>query len=262
MKILGSVNSHIQIPLCVLKEFSFSEGYKNELGKPERHNFVYHLCGDKSIEKIKVEQANAEFGYYEDEVEKYLSKLESEFCKVKSYIIKFVKSKQQAFFYKEEDVCIIKQYCSLCWVRSPHFVRQVKTKSLFIDMLANKEQNVVIYAYLQHRNLVDDIFKNLNFSVIVNSTNINFLLPQYGIVCVAKLGLLNVYIPISTKVLLHLSHENYVYAGKINFGIFNETEVDKFNKTAMEIDFKHNIGSVFAKHENDITRYNDYIDNL
>ena len=48
----------------------------------------------------------------------------------------------------------------------------------------------------------------------------------------------------------------------INFGIFNETEVDKFNKTAMEIDFKHNIGSVFAKHENDITRYNDYIDNL
>lgn len=262
MKITGSVNSHIQVPLCVLKEFSSSEGFLNEFGKPERYNYVYHLCQDKSIEKLKVEEANAEFGYFEDEVEKYLSQLESDFSIVKSNIIKCVRTDQKEYFYKETDVGIIKQYCSLCWVRSPAFVKQVKEKSVLIDILANAKQNAVIYTYLCHRNIVDDIFKNLNFTVIINKSNINFLLPQYGVVCVGKQESLNVYIPISTKVLILLSRKNYFNNGNINFGIFNETEVDKFNKIAITTDFKYNVGSVFAKKENDLTRYKDHISRL
>ena len=199
MKITGSVNSHIQIPLCVLKGFSSSEGYTNKIGKPEKHNFIYHLCSDKSIEKLKVEEANAEFGYYEDAIEQYLSQVESDFSIVKSSIIKCVKAEQGEFIYKEKDINTIKQYCSLCWVRSPEFVKQVKGKSVFIGILANAEQNAVIYTYLRHRDIVDNIFKNLNFTVLINKSNVNFLLPQYGIVCVGKPGSYNVYIPISKK---------------------------------------------------------------
>lgn len=262
-KIKGYSNSHIQIPKGVLKGFSFSKGFINKLGKPERNNYVFCLKNaNLNVEEISIDEANTEFGYYENEIEEAFCKYESDFVNAIKNIKKSLKIlKKQGYEYIEKDVLAIKKYCSLCWVRSPKLVDGVYKKSALIELLANSPQNVVAYKYLNDSNIVDIYFNNLNFTIIENNTAINYILPQMGILVLGDLSLTNynVYIPITAKLMILLTTEKTVFENKLVIRTMTEEMVDKFNKKCIEVEFNNNEGILYAKNEQDILRYKEDI---
>ena len=218
-KIKGDVNSHIQIPKGVLKGFSFSKGFINKLGKPERNNYIFCLKNaNLNIEEITIDEANTEIGYYENEIEEIFCKYESDFVNAIKNIKKSLKLlKKQGYEYIEKDVLAIKKYASLCWVRTPELAEGVKKKSVFIDILANQPQNVIAYTYFNDSTIVDKYFEKLNFTIIKNNSKANYLLPQTGIVVLGDNSFTNynTYIPITPEILILLTTEKTIIENKL-----------------------------------------------
>ncbi len=265
-KIKGNINSHVQIPKCALKGFSFSDGFINEQGKPERYNYVFYIKkANLEINKIRIENANTVFGYYEDEVEEAFCKVESGFADAVDHIRNNLKQiERMGYKYIENDILAIKKYCSLCWVRSPKLVDGVYKKNQLIDLLGNQPQNVVAYTYFNDGSLVDKYFDKLNFTIIKNTSKTNYLLPQIGIIVLGDKTLTDykVYIPITPKTLILLTTEKTVIDNKLAIRTMPEETVDKFNKKCIEVEINNNEGNIYAKRKEDIIRYIDYINTI
>lgn len=270
MTIKGDIDSHIQLPKSTIGKFSQPYSFVNEQGKSERFNGVYCLQKNGVIELQNIEQANVEHGYYENEIERELSKIESRFMNAKKHIIKRVnaqtKSKKlddyKVFEISEKDLLAVYKYCSICFVRSPIFVKYVSevSFSMRIGLYENASQNIVLMHYFNNVNEVDSLFKNMGITVLINRSSTNFILPQMGVLfpnnifneqaCVA--------IPISTNMIVMLERP---YDKDMNIGTIceiKESDVDKFNKLMIRDELLTNVGNIYAKNKEDILRYEEF----
>lgn len=260
MKIKGTQDSHIQVPKSLLKGFSTKAFKINELNKKENPRIVYKLDMDGNITQVNIKNENTEFGYYEDLIEsKILKAVENDFGNLKTRIIKALNSGEGIVEFSEGDILTVKKFCSLCLVRSESFVNSVKEKSKFIELYANAPQNVIMYQYFKSPKLVDKYIVGNNLSFVINDTDINYVLPMFYTISILDNGISNFYIPITPKVLIRLTTEKMICGNILYFGKMEETDVDNFNKIAIQSEFRNNKGAIYALKEDDLKRYVSFI---
>lgn len=264
-KIQGSVKSHIQIPKSVLEGFSTKQKITNEQGLSESINVVYLMDMDGNISEQNIKDANTQFGYYEDPIEKgYLPIIESAFGEIKAKIKQAVKHRQSGavdITLTDEDILAVKKYCALCMVRSEKFVETINSKSLFIDMIANEPQNTVIYQYARNPEVVDKFFSAHNLSFLTNDTKINLILPQHGIMILGKeqKTKYDVFVPVAPNLVLLLIEDDVMDNALWKVGRLSAEEVDKLNKFAIDIEFNNNHKAIYAKSKQDLERYRAWL---
>lgn len=261
-KIQGHFKSHIQIPKSVLEGFSTSKKIVNDKGFTETPNMIFAMDMEGNISEINIKDANTAFGYYEDVIEsKVLPTFETAFGDVKSNIVRFIKdidkNKSTQITLSDSDLIAIKKYCALCFVRSQNFAQNVQEKSIFGDLIANEPQNAVMYVYLNHPEIIDFLFANLNFFILKNQSEINLLLPQSGLTIRqnSTTNAISVFIPITDRICLMLSsvtnHEK--------LAAMDDNFVDKLNRYMIESEYGNNHKAIFAKQKSDLERYQDHL---
>ena len=139
------------------------------------------------------------------------------------------------------------------------FVNSVKEKSKFIELYANAPQNVIMYQYFKSPKLVDKYIVGNNLSFVINDTDINYVLPMFYTISILDNGISNFYIPITPKVLIRLTTEKMICGNTLYFGKMEETDVDNFNKIAIQSEFRNNKGAIYALKEDDLKRYVSFI---
>ena len=144
-------------------------------------------------------------------------------------------------------------------MRSESFVNSVKEKSKFIELYANAPQNVIMYQYFKSPKLVDKYIVGNNLSFVINDTDINYVLPMFYTISILDNGISNFYIPITPKVLIRLTTEKMICGNTPYFGKMEETDVDNFNKIAIQSEFRNNKGAIYALKEDDLKRYVSFI---
>lgn len=263
MEIHGKVNSHIQLPKSVLKAFSFLKNEINKNGLPEKHNYVYCLDMDGKISVIDIKEANTGFGYYEEKVEQILSETESAFGEVKEKINSAIKNctgDTIKLNLPNNAEIVVKKYCSFCIVRSEEFVKAVKRKFLFIELLANTAPNTIIYAYLKNPEIIDQFISEKNISFVV-SKDANFILPQCGAYSVTR-GSKNfdIYIPISPKIAIMLTDSNTTdKEGRLIVGSVEGKIIDTLNNCGIRAEVTYNQRAIYAQSEDDLIKYRDVL---
>lgn len=263
MKIKGSKNSHIQIPKLLLKGFSSSIFKKNEMGKNEKPRMVYKLDMDGNVTQVNIKDVNTEYGYYEDIIEtEMLTSIEIKFGELKTKIMESLKNNKDARLFDENDIIIVKKFCSLCWMRSPSIVSEITKKSLFINLYKNAPQNVVMYQYFKSPRTTDKYIIGNNLSYVKNETNINYILPQLYVIALRRNNIYDYFIPITPKLLIRLTTEKTLNENIFYIGNMTETDVDNLNKWAITFEYKHNHKAIYAKNKEDLERYVDFIKNL
>ncbi len=264
-KIQGHFKSHIQIPKSVLEGFSTSKKIVNDKGFTETPKTIFAMDMEGNISEQNIKDANTRFGYFEDPIEKeYLPIIESAFGDIKKKIKQVIKNKNSAdveITLTEENILAVKKYCALCTVRSEKFVEDIKQKSIFLDMLGNAPQNVALYQYARHPEIIDKWFSSLNLSFLTNDTKSNLILPQCGILILDKeqKSKYDVIIPVAPNLGFLLTEDDVMDNALWKVGRLSIEEIDKLNKFAIDIEFQYNHKAIYAKTMQDLEKYRTWL---
>lgn len=166
-----AINSHIQIPKRLLKNFlhRVEEDY---LGHPTRLEYVYFLdLKDFRIGEEKITLFGTEYGFYSDETENILSKdAEGPFGNTISKLFK-KHTELNKITFEQSDLDNLSNFVYYSFCRSePVFA---KTKSIRVSKEKTSENDAVIHAI----NKSDNIFCNHRIIIFDNKTNVEFVVP-------------------------------------------------------------------------------------
>lgn len=261
-KIKGSINSHIQLPKSVLKGFSFKEKILNDRQKPESKSYIYCMDMNGKISKIDIKDANTEFGYYENCIEAIFSDIESRWGEIRNGIIEALNNKKQdrvVLKLPDDTLDIIKKYFALCVIRSEALVKEVQRKSVFMDCLENSPANAVVYSYMRRPEVVDNLVKNKDYSIMVAPKE-RLILPQSGFYAVKRDSHFDIIIPISPKYVIRLTYDNVYDENKhrVIYGI-QESDLEQLNNHAIMFEVKHNQRAIYSRDESILVHYKEYM---
>jgi hypothetical protein len=235
---LEKVDSHIQIPKCVLKNFA-----------NERKCFYYYDIKQQDdrfkIKKGYPNSLNVENGYYSQKVERLLQKyVESPLGE----IIKYVKSNEFSVSpilpsnFRE----VALRYIHSLFARSPHMYNAIEQHSFylkFINDFTDMEKNDFAVEIVLEESAKDSLFKDYIFTIFVNATNVPFILPICGIYTYGEF----LCVPISHDRAIALINSNssrckdFVKDGRCtNFKIEEETILHQMNRFAIQVEVGFN----------------------
>lgn len=260
------VNSHVQIPKSILKDFSSHEVEITDKG-PSQHNYVYSLNMDGSITKSDIKDCNTIFGYYEDKVEKeIIKKYEDLIGNIKTNI--FSLHKKGKITLKKSDSDVVKSFLTTIFLRSPERVKLYCENSTTWFLFATSPQNQLLYEYEKRKELFNKFFDGYNINIFQNKTKINFIIPQvcfYDILLSPNKEVMFVF-PISPGIAIVLikNIEKYIDADGVLLHQITTDErvIDRFNKNAIYAEYMYNKQNVYAKNREDLERYSDFITSL
>lgn len=167
------MNSHIQMPKCVLKQFAIQSG-ANE-GKVFYYNLEKNLIGLRAPKRLNVKQ-----GHYSDVVENILSK------EIETPLGKVIKDLNESllngkgFKLTQKRVDSIFNYLYSLLARSPQMREGVESELLFKGFYT--EQNINDISVVESIELMrqDQALKNFYPTFVVNKTETPFVLPTCG----------------------------------------------------------------------------------
>mgnify|MGYP007101904271 CR=1 FL=1 len=237
----NAVDSHIQMPKCVLKRFEDSE-----------HRFCYFDV-EKSVigNNGHAKSLNTQLGYYSQSVEDTLrDQVETPF----SELMKFVESIDFNAPYtivKNDMESCAKRFIYALFSRSPQMVSTLEETSIAFPLLSEQDRHdysaVAGIALAERRNLLGRFY--LTFTV--NKTEIPFVLPMCGVYSFKLKGFDLIILPISPSIAITLvdkagknqfSHGDTVYM----FSLEDEILVNRFNLRAFMTQCKEQCGYVVA----------------
>lgn len=191
---VNGVNSHIQMPKCVLKRF-----------ENQNHRFYYYdvekgIIGSNGHAKT----TNTQFGYYSEEVEKYLNdNIEAPFAKVLQFVDN-TDFDELGFVISPEFQYNVKSFVYALIARDPSITSKVDEYSIFWHLLSAQDQHN--YAAIQGINLAQEsgFFDPFIVTFSVNKTKKPFVLPMCGIYSYILHDAIHVNLPVSPQVAITL----------------------------------------------------------
>lgn len=252
------VNSHIQIPNAILKNFRNSRSGK-----------VYHL--DLSINRIQScgsDRLGAEYGYFSDEMEKYLNKtVENPFSKLAADVRKFVENGEP---YMEmpldmEDVC--KRYISAAIYRSGLALNILMQDSITAPYCSDQENHDdLVFCGLQHNNGVFPQLVDYEMMVLINRTKERFVVPRNCFFEVFSHKVKCIVAPISPNCALCLAPKNYrrdiIKDTEPRLGFIDDSgDICTSNIYALQYEYVFNHSFVAAANRSELQNLLDYMNN-
>lgn len=191
---VNGVNSHIQMPKCVLKRF-----------ENQNHRFYYYdvekgIIGSNGHAKT----TNTQFGYYSEKVEKYLNdNIEAPF----SSVLQFVDSTDfdaPGFYISPEFQQRVKSFIYTLIARDPSITSKVDAYSIFWNLLT--EQSKHNFAAVKGAELAQEqgFFDSYIVTFSVNKTKRPFILPMCGIYSYKLWDNIHINLPVSPQIAITL----------------------------------------------------------
>lgn len=181
-----SVNSHIQMPRCILKRFEVK-------GRFYYYDVEKDIFGSKGHSKSH----NTEKGYYSRETEQFLSdEIESSLGVILSGIDKTDRQSTYLPVFPDFDTTI-KDYLYSLLSRDPQMIRRVRKESVFFQFASEQSQHdiAVTRGILIARE--KGLFKEYTAALAVNRTDIPFVLPIFGICSMGMNGFNCLILPLA-----------------------------------------------------------------
>ncbi len=250
-----SVNSHIQVPNFILKNFRDKSGKVNHL---DLEKLQIRACGSKDL--------GTEYGYYSDEIESLLNKeFENPFSKVISDIKGFLKEPQNGLLLPSDfdDVC--KRYITISSSRSDLLFDAFKSES-FTAFLFSEQQNhdnVVSFTMGYNGGIFPELL-SYKVRLLVNNTNRTFLLPRNGFYVVSSDGKQCVAAPIMPEAaILLIPGENTEESNAETevMTIDDSTGVWWMNRQAVWFEYVYNKSFVASTDINELEYFRCFVSN-
>ena len=242
---VNGVNSHIQMPKCVLKRF-----------ENQNHSFYYYdvekgIIGSNGHAKT----TNTQFGYYSEEVEKYLNdNIEAPFAKVLQFV-DTTDFDDLGFVISPEFQNNVKNFVYALIARDPSITSKVDEYSIFWNLLT--EQSKHNFAAVKGAELAQEqgFLDSFIVTFSINKTEKPFVLPMCGIYSYMLRDTRHVNLPVSPKMAITLAeqkgmprllNDNVVAM----YAIEEETIVDRLNGWAFQTQCNAGWGYVVSPEKN------------
>lgn len=227
---MGAVNSHVQLTKSLLRNFS----HKTDEGEK-----VYYLdLSDSKIKEEKIKKLGTVYGYYSEDVEKFLSEeVENKIGDVAKRFKDFSKQKREQLTITSQNQDSIKMFFKYSLIRSKYIIREVNKASYFAEFLGGYTTNHII-SFSDDR-VLDDFFENYEVDILLNNSNVEFVIPRNCFYSGMVTGKPTKYIlPINPRTAFVLIHKNelncYIIDGKHYYPQINDDAVaNSFNKRAL-----------------------------
>ena len=231
---LEKVDSHIQMPKCVLKNFV-----------NEHQSFYYYDVAESKIKMNRPKSLNAQNGYYSIQVERMLQQM------VESPLgdkLKYVKDND---FCKPIDVPhdfkdIIMTYIHSLIARAPHMYGTIEKNTIYLqflnDLTETDKHDLAVELVLEEAKN-NSPFKDYIATMLVNKTGVPLLLPMCGMYSCGDF----ICAPISLNRAIALVKQDSNLCNKLIDGelckvlmVENETVLHQMNRFAIQAEIRHN----------------------
>lgn len=196
---MNMVNSHIQMPRCVLKNF-----------EDDKQTLYYYDFKSKNIKRGRAASLNTEFGYYSLKTENYLrDHIEAPFGKVMAYLKKI--TVEDTFALDNLFIEDIRNFLYALLSRGTDMISSINRNSVFFQFFQKREQHD--YAVTKGIKLAKerDLLKDWEITFLINDSNVPFILPLQGIYQFGtkRKGCSCLNFPITPNLAITLFHKNY-----------------------------------------------------
>lgn len=188
------INSHIQMPRCVLKRF-----------EDEYHRFFYYDVSKNIIgSNGHAKTTNTQSGYYSDKAEQYLSDdIEAPFSKVLQFVDR-TDFDAPVFQVDNNFSTNVKSFVYALLARDPKLLSQINSNSMFYQFLPKQSQHD--FAAVEGIRLAREngFFDAYNVTFSINKTIKPFLLPICGIYSYKIKDVIHINLPITPQIAITL----------------------------------------------------------
>lgn len=163
------VNSHIQMPKCVLKNF-----------EDDKQTLYYYDFKSKNIKRGRAASLNTEYGYYSEDTENFLrdyieTPLGTIMSKLKQITI------EDKFTINSDFIVTVRYFLYSLLCRSESMLKSLNRNSVFFPLLKKQDQHncaaVLGVELANKKGLMNDW--HITFSI--NNSNTPFVLPLLGL---------------------------------------------------------------------------------
>ena len=164
------MNSHIQIPKCVFREFALSD-----------NGFYKYSVKSNKITRGFPKTTFTEEDYYSKTMEMILSsRVESPLSKLLTFAKELpIKSLPIALDGEIEDIALT--YAKSLVARNPLLCQSAISHSILGQFLPKRDQHDYCVSYAMSNKKMSELFSKFDLSFIVNQTNVPFVLATRGI---------------------------------------------------------------------------------
>ena len=183
------VNSHIQMPRCVLKRF---EDAKNK--------FYYYDIKKRIIgSNGHAKSINTELGYFSPAVEEFLNNyVEKPFSDLLKKIDK-IDFDSASFFVPSETNETVKRFMYSLMARSQQMLTETKNNSVFFQFMSSKNQHDYAVGEGIRLAVESNILRDYFITFAVNKSPISFVLPMMGLYSIRINNIGTSFLPISPQ---------------------------------------------------------------
>lgn len=219
-------NSHVQLSQLLMRGFSF---------KTTKGDKVQYLdLNDNSIKEEKVNKLDAIPGYFDEDVEKQLAKIESKFGEVILKFKKFQKTEKDIILSRN-DFNTIQCFIDCLILRNEKMSDLSKKSSIILSNFDATPSDVL--RWYDYNDESYRILGNRKTNVLINKTNVDFVLPRNGFYCVRKNGEYEYILPVNKKVAIIMMDEKLYEEHKdgdiLEYAYIDlDEEIKKFNNIA------------------------------
>lgn len=252
-----TVDSHIQIPKGILKHFA------------DHTHRVYYL--DTKTEHIGLAGAKklgTEYGYYSDKHEQFLNKeIENPLINLGAKVRRLLCDESLTITLSKEEEMILKRYIAASIARSNLALDAMhKASGKYSQLLLSTQQkhDFISGFGATRNNIVYQTFESYYLVILINRTDVNWVVPRNCFYAVSSQELECVVAPISPKCALCLFPPKYVEENIDSFqyrlGVVNDpTFVATMNKRALLYEYLFNQTFVASATKNELEQLRNYM---
>ena len=193
---MGNVNSHIQVPNAMLKQF-------RDVEDPEKKVWYLDLATGE-VKRSASGKLGTEKGYYSEGIERFWSAtIESPIAALNARIRKSCdgcEGKIGDFLLSEKDKTAVKRYIKAMAIRSNLAYESMMESSLTADECTEQENHDDLSRFgMEATGQFEEMLDRLDVIVLLNKTLYNLVVPRNGWYALSFCGSENIVAPISPR---------------------------------------------------------------
>lgn len=254
-----AVNSHIQIPNGILKQFTDAS-----------HRVFYLDVKTGYIGLAGSKKLGTEYGYYSDEHEKFLNKeIENPLINLGAKVCKLLYDESLTISLSKEEEITLKRYIATSIARSNLALDAMQRASGKYSqlLLSTQQKHDFISGFGATRNSsVYQTFESHYLVILINKTNVNWVVPRNCFYAVSSHEIECVVAPVSPKSALCLFPpeyaENNAESLLYRLGVVNDPDfASMMNARALLYEYIYNQTFVASATKAELEKLRDYLQN-
>ena len=213
---MKNINSHIQIPNAILKQFRDEEDSEKK---------VWYLDFDTGeIKRSASVKLGTQKGYYSERIERFWSTtVESPIAALNARIRKFCDGKSKNFSFTEEDKAVAKRYIKAMAVRSNLTYKvMMESSSTAGEYTAQQNHDNLSQLGMELAGQFDTMLERFDVVILINRTFCNFVVPRNGWYVLSFCEAENIVAPISPKCAFLLYPKGYPDYKNAQFAVVDD----------------------------------------